>query len=231
MTSPSLRWIRRVPAPALDHLVLRCADIDVTRGFYERLGLVFETEQHGAGPAHHVTVLGGTVVELYPASDRRPPERGLRVGVAVDDVAAIVESLTEASATVDAEAEAIVDDPDGRVVVLVPRAGDDRPLSPVAASTDPASSTISVSDLRRTLVAVLDAVELTFGDTIRLDADHYWMVESTESFDVTRVPELVVGRLSDDLEALLEIDRVEIGHDLDHLIGVLRRIAAMDRPA
>ncbi|MCB0979004.1 MAG: hypothetical protein KDB02_16240, partial [Acidimicrobiales bacterium] len=117
-------------APTIDHLVLRCSDIEVTRRFYERLGLSFETEQHGSGPVHYTTVLGETVVELYPATDSRPPERGLRVGVAVEDVASTLGSPTECSGTVYSKPEAIVNDPDGRVVVLVQRT--DR-LQPIVA--------------------------------------------------------------------------------------------------
>jgi catechol 2,3-dioxygenase-like lactoylglutathione lyase family enzyme len=36
----------------LDHVVLRCADLERSRAFYEALGLTVVPEQHGAGPAH-----------------------------------------------------------------------------------------------------------------------------------------------------------------------------------
>lgn len=56
----------------LDVVVLRCADLDATLAFYERLGLEFAEEQHGRGPRHFSTQLGAAVLELYPATDRFP---------------------------------------------------------------------------------------------------------------------------------------------------------------
>lgn len=32
----------------LDHLVVRCADLEASRAFYEAIGLVFAKERHGA---------------------------------------------------------------------------------------------------------------------------------------------------------------------------------------
>jgi catechol 2,3-dioxygenase-like lactoylglutathione lyase family enzyme len=54
-------------------LVLYTDHVEESRRFYTRLGLTFRTEQHGKGPVHYAAVLpDGTVIELYPATERRP---------------------------------------------------------------------------------------------------------------------------------------------------------------
>ncbi len=64
--------------------VLYCADIDVTRAFYESLGFSFVEERHndGKGPRHYACSLGGFVIELYRDKnrpiDRRPDEPDMR---------------------------------------------------------------------------------------------------------------------------------------------------------
>jgi hypothetical protein len=72
------------PAMAgIDAVVLRCADLDATRIFYEALGLEFMEERHGRGPRHLSTRLGEAVLELYPATDRFPVD-GASVGIVTD---------------------------------------------------------------------------------------------------------------------------------------------------
>ena len=60
-------------------LVLRCANVETTRRFYESLGLVFEREKHGSGPEHYSVVLDGTVLELYPGEATDSVRIGLQV--------------------------------------------------------------------------------------------------------------------------------------------------------
>lgn len=52
--------------------VLVCPDIEVTRAFYEGLGLSFVREQHGNGPEHYAARIGDAVLELYPTTTDRP---------------------------------------------------------------------------------------------------------------------------------------------------------------
>ncbi|MEV6601998.1 hypothetical protein AB0M36_34870 [Actinoplanes sp. NPDC051346] len=69
--------------PRITLLVLYCQDLHANREFYAGLGLRLEPEQHGDGPRHWAAELpDGTVFELYPASERRPPS-SLRLGLAV----------------------------------------------------------------------------------------------------------------------------------------------------
>jgi catechol 2,3-dioxygenase-like lactoylglutathione lyase family enzyme len=107
---------------AVTLLVLRCADVERARKFYEALGLAFRAEQHGAGPLHYSATIGQTILELYP---RRSAEtRGLRFGLLVPDVAAAVGVVERAGGKVvraePAQAPlAIVEDPDGHTVELM----------------------------------------------------------------------------------------------------------------
>jgi lactoylglutathione lyase len=53
--------------PTLNLLVLRCSDIELSRQFYELLGLRFEKHAHGSGPEHYAHEGEHGVLELYPA--------------------------------------------------------------------------------------------------------------------------------------------------------------------
>ncbi len=105
----------------LNLLVLRCRDIDVSREFYEQLGLEFEQEQHGSGPVHYAAVFEGMVFELYPLKEGEPADLS-RLGFAVNLETDLRESLEDAGIAilsqyeVDQEPVFVVEDPDGRKV-------------------------------------------------------------------------------------------------------------------
>jgi catechol 2,3-dioxygenase-like lactoylglutathione lyase family enzyme len=105
----------------LDLVVLRTADLGVTRAFYAALGVTFVEEQHGTGPPHLAATLGnGVVLELYPAVDGRPGGAEPRLGFVVDEVAAAVRAVRAAGGVVvkDDGGRATAVDPDGRQVDL-----------------------------------------------------------------------------------------------------------------
>jgi predicted enzyme related to lactoylglutathione lyase len=106
---------------SLSLLVLRAADLEQTRRFYEALGLAFTREQHGAGPVHYACVLGDVVLELYPRRDPAVAD-DTRIGLVVDDVAAAITAAVGVGGTVhralDATGRAVLVDPDGRFVDL-----------------------------------------------------------------------------------------------------------------
>lgn len=54
-------------------IVFFALDPDVTRQFYETLGLTFVEEKHGEGPVHYACDFRGAVLEIYP----------LRAGVSI----------------------------------------------------------------------------------------------------------------------------------------------------
>ena len=50
-------------------VVLRSANIEKSRAFYEAIGLTFVEEQHGNGPLHLACETDTLVFELYPGED------------------------------------------------------------------------------------------------------------------------------------------------------------------
>lgn len=107
------------PVTFLDLLVLRCADLQRTRAFYETAGISFIEEQHGTGPEHLSGVVGDTVLELYPATAQRSPEVGLRIGLSVADPLAVHEAwLADGHQLRTGDSERSFLDPDGRIVAL-----------------------------------------------------------------------------------------------------------------
>jgi hypothetical protein len=81
---------------------------------------------------------------------------------------------------------------------------------------------------------LLDATQRRFGSKLELGADEYWSLWPSEAFD-DQEPKLLRGSLVDDLDSVRELiqrsDRSEdetlLWHDLNHLIGVLQRIASL----
>jgi catechol 2,3-dioxygenase-like lactoylglutathione lyase family enzyme len=106
---------------AITLVVLRCADVERAREFYEALGLALVAEQHGSGPRHYSATIGRTVLELYP---RRGTETsGMRLGLSVSDLAATVGAVERAGGrVVRTEAtgtpSAILEDSDGHTIEL-----------------------------------------------------------------------------------------------------------------
>ncbi len=84
---------------AVTFVVLRCADIERARMFYEALGLTLQSERHGSGPRHYSTVIGQTVVELYPETTQQST-LGIRLGLRVTNVAEILRAVEEIGGTV-----------------------------------------------------------------------------------------------------------------------------------
>ena len=81
---------------AVNLLVLRCKDIEVTRRFYEHLGLAFVEEKHGTGPRHYVWESGGFVLELYPAAEGQAPDN-VRIGLSTPLLADLAGNLRHSS--------------------------------------------------------------------------------------------------------------------------------------
>jgi hypothetical protein len=69
---------------------------EITRRFYERLGLEFAPEQHGSKGLHHVAAAVDSVpVEIYPSIKGLPANEGLFIGFMVDAPAAVMQELIE----------------------------------------------------------------------------------------------------------------------------------------
>lgn len=92
---------------------------------------------------------------------------------------------------------------------------------------------VTVAELRSATAKILDAVEAALGPAIALAADHYWLLESDDAFDLSQEPRINAGQLSDDLASVRELDGrddIYVWHDLDHLLGLLTRVSALARP-
>ncbi len=102
----------------LSLLVLRCCDLEISKHFYEKLGLYFVEEQHGTGPIHYSAYVDGTVLELYPSQAGGPVD-ATRLGFHVDDVRGMSKQFRIESTYDGPQGPVyIVVDPDGRKVEL-----------------------------------------------------------------------------------------------------------------
>jgi catechol 2,3-dioxygenase-like lactoylglutathione lyase family enzyme len=115
-----------VSVPSVSYVVLRCADLERSREFYESLGLRLVPEQHGAGSKHYSCDLGGVTLELYPFTGKSTS--GLRLGLLIPDLDGALASLRSYGAAVTTSQSAgvettIVMDPDGHQLSLQRRAG------------------------------------------------------------------------------------------------------------
>ena len=92
--------------------------------------------------------------------------------------------------------------------------------------------------LRQALDRVLMAVQAEQGDVIPLSADYYWALDAQATYDVYKTPserDFTMGQLSDDvatLEEMLQRDDplISVWHDLQHLVGILHRLATQNLP-
>lgn len=67
-------------------------------------------------------------------------------------------------------------------------------------------NTISVDQIRHTLLAVLDHVKATYGDAIELETDYFWSVPDKAKYDVYNKPdELTIGQVSEVNEHLAKL--------------------------
>jgi hypothetical protein len=110
----------------------------------------------------------------------------------------------------------------------VPRAAS---LEWIALAED--ATQITFAELRMAVARLLDAAERRFGPSLQLDADHYWSIYPSDAFDLGSDPPILAGQLSDDVASVREVlhrhdtseDEMLLWHDLDHLTGILQRIA------
>jgi hypothetical protein len=93
----------------------------------------------------------------------------------------------------------------------------------------PGTVTVEIAELRDAVTRSLDECERRWGTSIDLAADHYWLVEPADAFDLSHEPTLGVGQLTDDLAEISNPTDVAVWHDLAHLLGPLTRLVALLR--
>jgi hypothetical protein len=93
---------------------------------------------------------------------------------------------------------------------------------------------VTVAELQAAVSRLLEAGERRFGSKLDLGADEYWSLWPSESFDAPE-PRLLRGSLVDDVNSVREFldrddrseDEVLLWHEMNHLIGILMRIASL----
>ncbi|BCH68466.1 hypothetical protein RvVAT039_pl12990 (plasmid) [Agrobacterium vitis] len=112
--------------PKLSFITWYSADARSLASFYEKLGIIFTEEQHGAGPIHFALQGESFAIELYPAKDGLAPSGadtliGFKIADA-DEVSSIAETreldIIEQVKTTAMGRRIILRDPDGRQVFL-----------------------------------------------------------------------------------------------------------------
>jgi catechol 2,3-dioxygenase-like lactoylglutathione lyase family enzyme len=86
-------------SPSLNLVVIRVSDLEISRRFYEGLGIQFSLEQHGSGPEHLAAKLPGTVFEIYPRGNG-PTTAAVRIGFRVESVVQAVAAAKELGAEI-----------------------------------------------------------------------------------------------------------------------------------
>ncbi|MBA2115653.1 VOC family protein [Bremerella alba] len=109
-------------------IALRSRDPEVTVRFYQSLGLILIEEQHDQGPIHWASDTNDFVLEIYPAKSAEPIDSSTSIGLEVSEIGTLVQQLRHSGTTIVREpkafawgVQAIVQDPDGRSVILVDR--------------------------------------------------------------------------------------------------------------
>ncbi|MBB1260170.1 VOC family protein [Streptomyces alkaliterrae] len=140
----------------IDLLVLYTNNLDSAHAFYSDLGLAFAKEQHGTGPEHYAAQLqNGAILELYPATPRRPANAGLRLGLTLP-------------AGTRAPGRRQMSDPDGRALILT--------LTEQTMTTPEIETAVTerfgptaTADIHRHPTGALSVTIHAGGDTITLD--------------------------------------------------------------
>ena len=113
------------PEPRLNLVVIRSGDLEISRKFYEAIGLTLTVHRHGNGPEHLASESGESVFEIYPRSSGRGESRGTRLGFLVNSLESTVAALasggfeiSQQPASTEWGMTAVAIDPDGHKVEL-----------------------------------------------------------------------------------------------------------------
>jgi lactoylglutathione lyase len=82
----------------LNLVVLRSADIEAARSFYECFDMGFQRHRHGQGPEHYAAEHDDIVFEIYPAAGQAEPDSA-GLGFVVADLRATTARLCDAGYT------------------------------------------------------------------------------------------------------------------------------------
>ena len=109
----------------LNLIVIHSQDLEISKRFYETLGISFTYEQHGKGKKHLSAVMEGMVFEIYPRNNNIDTS-AVRLGFRVESVDKILEDLQEIGVVVISPPKnsqwgrrAVILDPDGYKVEVI----------------------------------------------------------------------------------------------------------------
>lgn len=108
-------------------IVLKTHQLIELCAFYRLFDLSFEYHQHGQGPFHYSTDIGGIVFEIYPLPKYiEEADITTRLGFEVENLEQLIEKLLEIGVRIVSMPQvtaygyrAIVEDPDGRKIELL----------------------------------------------------------------------------------------------------------------
>jgi len=110
----------------LNLIVLRVADLERAKFFYEQLGMEFEGQRHGAGVFHYACQEKHLVFELYQADNIYPTTQSIRLGFEVPNIDNTIAALKIAGFRVLRSPKqstwgkrAVVEDTDGRRIEVI----------------------------------------------------------------------------------------------------------------
>lgn len=113
-------------------VVIRARDMAASRTFYESLGLTFQEEKHGGGPAHLSSTATGVVFEIYPRRSDADSTSAVRIGFTVESIESVLANVGSAPGAVVTPPKttqwgrrAVVQDPDGHTIELLECCTDD----------------------------------------------------------------------------------------------------------
>ncbi|MEL6457444.1 MAG: VOC family protein [Cyanobacteria bacterium J06621_15] len=111
---------------ALNLIVIRVKDLEISKKFYERLGINFVCEQHGNGEKHLCAMLSGIVFEIYPSNNNNIDTSAVRLGFRVSSVDKTIEELQAIETDIISPPKnsswgkrAVIVDPDGHKIELI----------------------------------------------------------------------------------------------------------------
>jgi len=112
-----------MPAPTINLIVLRVADIEAANQFYSALGFSFTKHAHGKGPTHYAAEEGPVVFEIYPQATDGDSTKGVRLGFQVSNIGEMLACAEKHGARILSPAKespwglrAVIEDPFGHKI-------------------------------------------------------------------------------------------------------------------
>ena len=104
-------------------IVIKTQNVEISKSFYELLGINFQKEKHGNGPIHYSSNIDGVIFEIYPTKEENIAN--LRIGLTIENIDLTCELLTKNGHSIISEPRktdfgytAVIIDPSGNKVEI-----------------------------------------------------------------------------------------------------------------